>query len=308
MKIVRNLLVMLILMLVMVGCGSEPAAESGKLNVVATTGQLHDTVLNVGGDAIDLTGLLGAGIDPHAYKPTQSARRALDAADVIFYNGLFLEAGMGEVLDELAESGEKDAVVAVGDVLDTADLLGWDDYDHDPHIWNDPLLWMEVVDIIVYNLSSADPDNTATYEANGAAYKAEIAQTHEEITALYESVPAEKRVIITAHDAFGYLARTYGLEVRGLQGISTESQASANDVIELADFIVDRQIPAIFVESSVSTDSVEAVQAAVQDRGFNVEIGGELLSDALGEDGSAGDTYLGMLRYNAETIVNALNQ
>lgn len=308
MRALRLVFFSCVALLLLVGCGGETATESDKLNVVATTGQLHDTVSNIAGDAVVLTGLLGPGIDPHAYKPTQKARRALDAADVIFYNGLFLEAGMGEVLDQLAETGEKAAVVAVGDNLDAEQLLGWEGYDYDPHVWNDPLLWRDVVTQVRDTLVTADPDNADLYERNAAAYLAEIEATHDELTALYDSIPADKRVIITAHDAFGYLARTYGLDVKGLQGISTESKASANDVITLADFIVEREIPAIFVESSVSKDAVEAVQAAVQDRGFNVVIGGELLSDALGEEGSDGATYLGMLRYNAQTISEALTK
>lgn len=302
------LLLTTLLTAILIGCGGgETTTESGKLNVVATSGHLHDAVVNIAGDAVTDKGLLGPGVDPHAYEPPPSAISQLNNADVIFYNGLNLEAGMGEILDQLAKSDEK-VVVAVADRFPEDRLLGWETYAHDPHVWNDPTLWREAAVIVRDTLVEADPDNAETYTQNTEAYIADIDATHEELTALFATIPEGKRTLITAHDAFSYLARTYDLEVMGLQGISTQDEPSIADVTNLANFIVENEIPAIFVESSVSKAAVEAVQAAVADQGFTVEIGGELLSDALGEPGTEGESYTGMLRQNGNSIVNGLTR
>ncbi|MEM9615438.1 MAG: zinc ABC transporter substrate-binding protein [Actinomycetota bacterium] len=291
-------------LLLLAGCGdADDDAADGRLTVVATTGQIHDAVLNVGGDQVDLIGLLGPGIDPHLYIPTEGDVDTFNDADVIFYNGLFLEAQMERVLEELADSK---TVVAVGDRQPEADLIPAGDGEFDPHIWNDPDLWQGVVEVIRDTLIADDPANADLYRENAAAYIDEIATTHDEMLALVEQVPEDKRLLITAHDAFGYYARSYGFEVAGLQGLSTESEASTADVRELTDLIVSRQIPAIFVESSVPSRNIEAVQSAVAAQDFSVEIGGSLFSDALGEEGHPAETYIGMLRYNTETIVGAL--
>ena len=307
MTIKSKFLLVMILAAALMGCGGEATTESDKLTVVATTGHLYDAVVNVAGDTVAIEGLLGPGVDPHAYEPPPSAISKLNNADIIFYNGLNLEAGMGEILDQLAQSDEK-TVVAVGDALPADQLLGWEEYAHDPHVWNDPILWVEAVRQVEKTLSEVDPDNADMYSDNAANYIIEIDKTNADLLDLYGTIPEEKRVIITAHDAFNYLARTYNMEVMGLQGISTQDEPSIADVANLADFIVENEIPAIFVESSVSSAAVEAVQAAVADQGFTVEIGGELLSDALGEAGTEGETYIGMLRQNANTIVTGLTR
>ncbi|MEM8922042.1 MAG: zinc ABC transporter substrate-binding protein [Actinomycetota bacterium] len=284
-------------------CGADDDAGDGRLTVVATTGQLHDAVRNVAGDRVDLVGLLGPGIDPHLYIPTEGDVDTFNNADVIFHNGLFLEAQMERVLEQLADSR---TVVAVGDEQSEADLIAVGDGEFDPHIWNDPDLWQSVVEVIRDTLIADDPANADVYRENAATYIDEIAATHAEMLDLVERIPDDKRLLITAHDAFGYYARSYGFEVAGLQGLSTESEASTADVRALADLIVSRQIPAIFVESSVPARTIEAVQAAVAAQDFSVDIGGSLYSDALGEEGHPAETYVGMLRYNTETIVNAL--
>ena len=285
---------------------SEPANENGRLQVVTTTGQVGDAVANIAGDTVELKSLLGPGIDPHLYVPTEGDVSAFANADVIFYNGLFLEAQMKRVLDQMAERGT--IVIALGDQMPEDQLLTLEDgaYTYDPHVWNDPMLWSIGVEAIRDTLIEADPDNAETYRTNADAYLTEIAESHEFVLAEIAKIPENQRVMITAHDAFGYFARTYGLEERGLQGISTESEAGTQDVQDLADFIVERQIPAIFVESSVPPDTIEAVQEAVRAQGFEVEIGGQLFSDALGETGHEAETYNGMLRYNATTLANAL--
>jgi manganese/zinc/iron transport system substrate-binding protein len=306
-----SIIALILLITLLAACGQtggEPAsgeAEAGKLNVVATTGQIHDAVANIVGDAVNLTGMFGPGVDPHLYVPTESDVSLLGRADVIFYNGLHLEAQMVRVLDQMAQRGV--TVVAVGDVLPEERLLSWDsNYPHDPHVWNDPELWSLGVEAIRDTLIEADPTNADLYRQNAEAYLAEIAETHEYVKAQAERIPAEQRIMITAHDAFGYFARAYGFEVRGLQGISTESEAGTADVQELADFIVSRKVPAVFVETSVSPRNIEAVQAAVRARSFEVTIGGQLYSDALGDPGTPEGTYTGMLRHNIDILVKAL--
>jgi len=301
------LLFLTMLMMFLTACSGGTEAADGRLRVVATTDQITDALTVIAGEAAAVEGLFGPGIDPHLYVPTEGDVTTLAAADVIFYNGLHLEAQMTRVLDQMESRGT--TVVSLGDSLPADRLLRWDDdTPYDPHFWNDPALWIETMGIIRDTLAAADPANAAIYEANTAAYIAEIEAVNAFVRQQIDSIAPERRVMITAHDAFGYFARAYGLEERGLQGISTESEAGTQDVQLLADFIVERQIPAIFVESSVPPDTIEAVQAAVQDRGFAVTIGGELFSDALAEEGHEADNYLGMLQHNARTLAAALGE
>ena len=301
-------LLWLILLPLLFACNSNPQTPAnGKLNVVATTGQIADAVANVAGTHVNLTGLLGPGVDPHLYVPTEGDVSTFSQADAIFYNGLHLEAQMTRMMEQMEQRGI--IVVPVGDKLPTEQLLGWTGSggNYDPHIWNDPALWSMVVETIRDTLITADPDNADNYQANADRYLAEINDTDSYVREQIALIPIEKRIMITAHDAFGYFARSYGLEVRGLQGISTESEASTADVQGLANYIVEKQVPAIFVETSVSPRTIESVQAAVAAQGFKVEIGGSLFSDALGEAGHEAETYTGMLRYNAQTLAEALS-
>lgn len=304
---VKHILLIFTIAILLAACnGTESTEENGRLQVVTTTGQVADAVANIAGDNVELKSLLGPGIDPHLYVPTEGDVSAFANADIIFYNGLHLEAQMTRVLDQMAKRGT--IVVAMGESMPVDQLLSWDANTFDPHVWNDPMLWSLGVESIRDTLIAADPDNTEIYRTNAEAYLAQIAESHEFVQAEINKIPEDKRVMITAHDAFGYFARTYGLEERGLQGISTESEAGTQDVQELAAFIVERQIPAIFVESSVPPDTIEAVQEAVKAQGFAVEIGGQLFSDALGEAGHEADNYNGMLRYNATTLATALGK
>jgi manganese/zinc/iron transport system substrate-binding protein len=305
----------IILMILLAACSQADASSvttdteaGGKLNVVATTGQIHDALLNIAGDAVNLKGMLGPGVDPHLYVPTESDVTTLGQANVIFYNGLHLEAQMVRVMTQMSTRGK--TVVAVGDILPPDQLLGWSGggATYDPHIWNDPQLWSQGVETMRDTLVNVDPDNAGLYRQNTEAYLAEITAADEYVKEQIDRIPQDKRLMITAHDAFGYFARAYGLEVAGLQGISTESEASTADVQNLANMIVERQIPAVFVESSVSPRNIEAVQAAVNAQGFEVAIGGTLLSDALGTPGAPEGTYTGMLRYNAKTLADALSK
>lgn len=297
-----------VLALLLSACGTESNTnESGKLNVVTTTGMIGDIVKNVGGDYVEVISLMGPGVDPHLYKASEGDVQRLQSANLIFYNGLHLEAQMGEVIEKMNEFGIK--TVAVTDSIDRSLLRASPTYpdQYDPHVWFDVTLWMKAVEQVRETLTEVDPAHASEYEANAEAYLNQLKELHQYVLSQAESIPAEKRVLITAHDAFNYFGEAYGFEVRGLQGISTEAQAGTADVQALADFIVERQIPAIFVESSVPQRNIEAVQAAVQDKGFNVVIGGSLFSDAMGTAGTPEGTYIGMVTHNIDTIVNALN-
>ncbi len=306
-KTIRFLLFLAPLLLLITGCGGDAAADStdGRLQVVTTIGQIADAARIIGGDHVRVTGLMGAGTDPHLYVASISDVDKLRGADVVFYNGLYLEAQLEDVLEQL---GERQTVVAVSAGIDPAGLLPSANYadEFDPHIWFDVTLWMQTVAQVRDTLIEVDPANAASYEANATAYLAELAALHEYVAEQAARVPADQRVLITAHDAFNYFGRAYDFEVLGLQGISTASEAGTGDVQQLSDFIAARRIPAIFIESSVPVRNVEAVQAAVRDRGFDVGIGGQLFSDAMGDAGTPEGTYVGMVRHNIDTIVGAL--
>ncbi len=302
-----TLLALVLLVLLASACAGGAAASSddGRLTVVTTTGQIGDTARIVGGDHVRVLSLMGPGTDPHLYVAGISDVDKLRGADIVFYNGLFLEAQMEAVLEQLAE---RQTVVAVSAGIDPAKLLPSAKFanEFDPHIWFDVRLWMQTVEQVRDTLMAADPANAADYEANAAAYLAELTALDAYVTAQAARVPEAQRILITAHDAFNYFGRAYGFEVLGLQGISTASEASTADVQRLADFIATARVPAVFIESSVPVRNVEAVQAAVRDRGFDVRIGGQLFSDAMGDTDTPEGTYVGMVRYNIDTIVGAL--
>jgi manganese/zinc/iron transport system substrate-binding protein len=276
------------------------------IQVVATTGMVGDLAAKVGGERVEVTALMGPGVDPHLYKASESDVRKIGRADIIFYTGLHLEAGMGKVFDGIGVIGK--IAVPVGEGIPVEQLLTPAEFagSHDPHVWFDVKLWSQTIPIVRDALSQIDPGSADLYASNAEAYQAELAALDAYIRVQASRVPETQRVLITAHDAFNYFGRAYGFEVRGLQGISTATEAGTADVAELAEFIAERQIPAVFIESSVPQRNVEAVQAAVQARGFQVRIGGELFSDAMGDPGTTEGSYVGMVRHNIDTIVNAL--
>ncbi|HEX8211904.1 MAG TPA: zinc ABC transporter substrate-binding protein [Longimicrobium sp.] len=283
----------------------EPASSQGRLNVVTTVGMIRDVVQNVGGEHVHATGLMGPGVDPHLYKASEGDVRRLFRADVVFYGGLHLEAKMAEVLEEM---GGRTRVVAVTDGIPRDRLLAPAEFQgaYDPHVWFDVSMWEMTVDTIASTLAAADPANAAAYRRNAAAYHARLDSLDAYVRAQAERVPRPQRVLVTAHDAFNYFGRAYGFQVRGLQGISTASEAGTGDVQALAEFIARRRIPAVFVESSIPRRTIEAVQEAVRDRGWDVRIGGSLYSDAMGNPGTPEGTYDGMVRHNIDTLVGAL--
>lgn len=306
-----GILFLLVLALLLAGCSDETAASNDDLSqrpikVVTTIGMITDIVQNIGGERVEVEGLMGPGVDPHLYKASEGDVGRLGEADLVFYGGLHLEAQMARVLERIADYNIK--TIAVTDYIDRSLLLAPPEFagNYDPHVWFDVTMWMKAAERVRDTLIEVDPTHADTYRNNAERYLAELTELHEYVQTQAERVPAEQRVLITAHDAFNYFGRAYGFEVRGLQGISTESEASTNDVQELAAFIAERQIPAIFVESSVPQRTIEAVQAAVQSQGFDVQIGGQLFSDAMGNPGTPEGTYAGMVRHNIDTIVNAL--
>ena len=276
------------------------------LRVVATTGQVADAVRRIGGSRVVTHGLMGPGVDPHLYRASESDITRLESADAVFWNGLHLEAGLSGVLERIGELGVHS--IRVTDDIDRDRLLAPPEFEgaYDPHVWFDLDLWSTVVETIRDALIEMDPDGAEVYQANAAAYMAQIAELDEYVKIRTRGIEERVRVLVTAHDAFNYFANRYGMQVRGLQGISTESEASTADVQELARFISDRRIPALFIESSVPDQGVQAVIEAAAARGHTVTIGGEIFSDAMGAEGTEQGTYLGMIRHNVDTIVEAL--
>ena len=306
----QRLYILLCLIVLLAGIGCDPkeqpdAPVAGKYRVVTTIGMITDIVKNVGGDRIEVIGLMGPGVDPHLYKASAGDVQKLGSARLIFYNGLHLESKMADILAKMPGNTK---TVAVTDAVDRSLLLTPPEFEgqYDPHLWFDVTLWMKAVGKVRDALSESDPDNTLQYWSNAERYFAKLAELHAYVKTQAERVPSAQRVLVTAHDAFNYFGKAYGFEVRGLQGISTATEAGIADVQALATFIAERRIPAIFVESSVSSRSLEAVKAAVKSKGFNVEIGGELFSDAMGNEGTPEGTYIGMVRHNIDTIVKAL--
>jgi manganese/zinc/iron transport system substrate-binding protein len=283
----------------------EPPEEEGRLSVVTTIGMIRDVVQNVGGEHVRVIGLMGPGVDPHLYKASEGDVRRLFRADVVFYGGLHLEARMGEVLEEM---GSRTRVRAVSEVIPASRRLAPPEFQgaYDPHVWFDVRLWSMTVEVVAQTLAEADPPHARDYRANAERYRAQLAELDRYVRDQAARVPAERRVLITAHDAFNYFGRAYGFQVRGLQGISTAAEAGTADVQALAQFIAARRIPAIFVESSIPRRTIEAVQEAVAARGYEVRIGGSLFSDAMGNPGTPEGTYIGMVRHNIDTIVGAL--
>ncbi|NRA57655.1 MAG: zinc ABC transporter substrate-binding protein [Phycisphaerales bacterium] len=295
-------------------CGpSEPASEAqpgatsdGPITIVATIGMIGDIVERVAGDRAEVEVLVGPGVDPHLYQPTRGDMESFLAADMIFYNGLMLEGRMTDALVRAATANR--GVYAVTELLDPDMLMEAADYEDasDPHVWMDPTAWTKAVEVIRDRLIERDPDGRTLFESNATALIEELATLDEYCQRVLGSVPEGERVIISAHDAFGYFGRRFGYEVLGIQGLSTASEAGLRDIERLVDTLVDRNIGAVFVESTVSDRNVEALIAGAAARGHTVSIGGELFSDALGPVGTYEGTYIGMIDHNATTIARGL--
>ncbi len=278
-----------------------------EINIVCTTSILGDMIKNVGRDKIQLNILMGPGIDPHLYKASARDTKKIAKADLVVYGGLHLEGKMTEIFEKLEKLGINS--LGVGDELPEEELITVDDMGtHDPHIWFSPALWEECVLITAKKMGEIDSENMNFYLNNADEYIQKIREMDIEIESKISNIPLEKRVLITAHDAFSYFGRDYEIEVKGLQGISTASEIAASDLIDLANFIIENKIPAIFIENSIPQRNIDALIASIESKDYSVKLGGELYADSLGDENTPEETYIGAFLHNVNTIYNAFSQ
>lgn len=305
-KLLTGLGIVVAAALLLSGCAADDTGDrvDGRLQVYATTGYLADAVANIAPEA-EITTMVGPGGDPHTYQPSTRDIETIQNSDVVFWNGLHLEAQMLDLLESL-----EDRQLAVGEQLPEDLLLPWNDEEapeilYDPHVWNSPEAWVLVVGYIADKLAEIDPGNADEYRSNAAEYTAQIAAAADEASSLLESVP-EPRILITGHDAFNYFGATYDLEVRATDFVSTEAALSPQQLSELADLIADNKVPVIFQDNQANPQAIQSLQQAVQSRGWGVEISGEeLYADSLGAEAGV-DTYLGVFLHNARAVASAL--
>ena len=276
------------------------------LEVVTTTEMVADITKHVAGEHANVQALMGEGVDPHLYKPTAADAKVLLGADVIFYSGLMLEGRMADTFFKAARMGK--VVYPVTELLDETYLLEPEEFEGhwDPHVWNDVAAWSKAVETVAEAFCEQDPDNSEAYKANAKTYQKELAELNAYAKKVLSSVPKDKRVLVTAHDAFNYFGRAYDVEVLGVQGLSTESEAGIDDVNTLVDVLVDRNVDAIFIESSVSDRNIKALIEGAKAKGHTVRIGGTLFSDAMGANGTYEGTYIGMIDHNVTIIAKSL--
>lgn len=288
-------------------CEQKANSRGERIRVVATTGMIGDALENILDTVAEITTLMGPGVDPHLYKATQGDLARLNEADIIVYNGLHLEGKMVEILDKLKT---KRTCVAMEDLISKESLISVNGFENtfDPHIWFDVALWTEAVNKLGVFLSDTLPRYRPQIKKNTENYVQDLQNLHVATGEKLNRIPKEKRILITAHDAFEYFGRAYGIEVRGLQGISTLSEAGIKDISNMVEYLVTHEIPAVFVETSVSQRSINAVVEGCRRKGHDIQIGGKLYSDALGEKGSPQGSYIGTVEWNTETIANALSK
>lgn len=287
---------------------SGSVKRGGTIKVVTTTGMVGDLVRNIAGDTVEVLSLMGTGVDPHLYKASAGDVEKLAGADMIFYNGLHLEGKITDVLGQMRKSGIFTVGVAEG--IDKSLLFSPEEYQgyYDPHIWFNVALWKKAAEVVMEAFTLYDPENAPVYRRNTESYLEELDLLQTYLRKKIATLRPERRVLITAHDAFNYFGEGYGFEVMGLQGISTDSEASVADIKNLSRTITERRIPAVFVETSISPRYMRALQASVKARGFDVRIGGSLYSDSMGAPGTEEGTYIGMFKRNVDTIVESLSR
>jgi manganese/zinc/iron transport system substrate-binding protein len=275
------------------------------IEAIATVGMVADIVRNVGGEHVNVVQIMGAGVDPHLYKATRDDVQTIMGGDIVFYCGLMLEGKMSDTLVKIASTKP---VIAVTELIDESQLLEPDDFQghYDPHVWMDVSAWSKCVDAVAKALADYDAKHVDDYMKNAEAYRKQLAELHNYGLRSIASIPEESRVLITSHDAFNYFGRAYGLDVQGVQGISTESEAGLQRVNALVDTIVAKKVRAAFVESSVPRKNIEALVEGARAKGHTIAIGGELFSDAMGEAGAYEGTYIGMLDHNITLVTRAL--
>jgi len=300
--------VVILFALIAFSCKKEVKEKTGneKLKVVSTTSQVTDLVKELAGDLVELEGLMGAGVDPHLYKASEGDVTKFYNADVIFYSGLHLEGKLEDVFEKMRHNGKK--TISVSDAIAKEALISSVDFasSYDPHFWFSTTHWKNATTYVANQLSILDPKNKKVYAENAKTYIEKLDQLENNNAVQLEGLPVEKRILVTAHDAFAYFGKVYDFKVMSLQGLSTATEAGVQDVQRISDFIITHDIKAIFIESSVPVRTVEALQAAVRSKDHEVAIGGTLYSDALGNPGTLEGTYIGMYEYNMKTIVNAL--
>jgi manganese/zinc/iron transport system substrate-binding protein len=299
----------ILLAALLAGCSSNAESKSttfqGKhpIKAVCTTGMVADLVRKVGGTHVAVEQLFGHDIDPHQYKATPGDVVKLKGADIVFYSGLHLEGKMIDVFESLAR---KVPSIAVAEQIDQAKLLQDEEGAQDPHVWFDVTLWAEAADAVRDALARFDPKNDEDYRARRESYRKDLDDLHAYALRRIKEVNPKQRVLITSHDAFQYFGRAYGVEVKGIQGISTESEASVGHITQLVNFIVERKVKAVFVESSVNPRNMKALIEGCRAKGHEVREGGTLFSDAMGPANEKTGTYVGMITHNVDTIVGAL--
>lgn len=303
-----SIVIVATVLLVLQACSGDKQEADARLHIVATTGMIGDVAEQIAGDKARVTTLMGPGVDPHLYKATQGDLSALRDADVIFYNGLHLEGKMQEVFDRLEETQSVYAVTdgIAKDRLRISTQSG-DKVTYDPHVWFDVQLWMQCVAHMSKMLQTADADNAAYYASRSEEYLSRLRALEDTVRSRLSAIPASNRTLITSHDAFGYFGRAYDIDVKGLQGISTAAEFGLKDITDMADLIIADSIPAVFVESSVSEKSIQAVIEGCKQRGHTVRQGGTLYSDAMGAKGTPDGTYIGMVEHNVRVISAALS-
>ena len=299
--------ILIVLLCTLLSCKTETKKdENGALNVVTTTTMITDLLTNIGGDAIKVQGLMVSGVDPHLYRASEGDVSKLFNADVVFYNGLHLEGKLIEVFEKMEHRGV--TAIPVANAINESKLISSEYFasNYDPHLWFNISFWKSIANYVAQQLIEADPKNAAFFEENKKIYLSKLDTLETKLSETIKALPLEKRILVTAHDAFNYFGQAFEFNVVGLQGLSTATEAGVQDVQELAKFIIEKEIKAIFVESSVPKRTIEALQAAVRSKGHDVIIGGTLYSDALGTSGTVEGTYIGMFEYNVKTIVDAL--
>lgn len=306
MKKIFKVIMLLIMLSLLFFSGCSSSKENNEnLNIVVTTTMLFDLTKIIGGEKVNVNGLMGPGIDPHLYKASAGDVTLLKEADIVIYNGLHLEGKLTDIFESLNKKNKN--IIQVSDYIEKEKLIKIDDTDiYDPHLWFDVNLWMDIARGLANELSKNDTNNTNYYQDNLKKYLKELEDLNNYIKNKVDELVLDKRILITAHDAFNYFGRTYGFEVKGLQGISTDSEAGTSDVSKLANFIFEKKVKAIFVESSIHPKTIESLQAATKARGFEVIIGGKLYSDSLGDKKSQTETYIKTFKFNIDTIVNSL--
>lgn len=302
--IILSLIMMFFIMLISCGKLKEKPHSTGKIRVTTTTTMLTDLVKTIGGDKVEVTGLMGEGVDPHLYSASAGDIEKLANADVIVYGGLHLEGKMTDVFEKLSTLDK--AILNVGSKLDKKKVHLIDGKTPDPHVWFNTEMWETEARAVAVELGKFDAKNKDYYMKNFENYKIQLDELTNYVKKRIEEIPPKSRVLVTAHDAFNYFGEQFGLEVRAIQGVSTDSETGTKNISDLANFIAERNIKAVFVESSVPKKSIEALQEAVKARGKEIKIGGELYSDSLGDKQHNAETYIKTVKANADTIVNAL--